>query len=197
VRLELVTAPTGTVLEVERVKLWVGLGPGVSGGHEVLERELIPAAEAMYLGETRRLLLDQVWDAWLDSSEVGSTIALPFVPLQAVESIASYDCDGVATDVAAEYWEYRKGECPELYLLERPWSELRERAGLRVRCRCGYGDRDQVPADCQLALRTLVAWLMPNRGKGFLESAAGGIHQVEMPAWVVRMLGAQRVEWVA
>lgn len=195
-RRELITAPSGTVLDVERCKLWLGLGPGVSGAHEVLQRELIPAAEALYYGETDRLLLEQVWDLWLDACEVGSEIRLPLVPLQAVEAVTAYDSDGTATTVEAEYWEFRKGECPELYLLEQTWSDLRTRAGLCVRCRCGYGAAEDVPAEIALACRTLLAWLMPNRGKGYIESAAGGIHQVELPDFVQRMLARQRVEWI-
>lgn len=110
---------------------------------DTLIASLVQAAREMAEQQTRRALITQTWDLYLDDWPDGGELRLYLPPLQSVTSIQYTDSSGsVATFGTANYYVDTYREPGAVVLNDGcswPATTLRETSGIQVRFTCGYG----------------------------------------------------------
>ncbi|HZH53271.1 MAG TPA: head-tail connector protein [Microvirga sp.] len=126
---------------------------------------LIRAARLTVEAASRRLLIEQRWRVVMDRWPEGGAVVLPLSPLIAVEGITVADEAGADFPVPPERIEADGLSDPPCILVSRPPQPGRERNGIVITLRAGYGPApEDAPATLRLAIKILVARWFENRG---------------------------------
>ena len=190
-RLTLVTGPTTfpVTLEEAKAQLFMDADDVVD---EAVLWGLIRAATECCERVTRRALISQTWDMFLDywpqrglngsdywwdgtqEGAIGSlfnpvrAILIPKPPLQSITHIKTYDnADTPTTYSATKYFTDTASKPGRLVIREAnetPWGE-RDANSIEIRFVAGYGDdRGTVPQALREGILRLTAWAYENRG---------------------------------
>lgn len=120
---------------------------------------------------TRRALLTQTWDYYLDAFPAGDSITLPFGNLQSVTSITYKDSAGTITTMAAmtDYLVETNGEsCGRVVLpygSSWPSASLFPSNPITIRFVCGWTAAASIPSKIRTAVKMLCADMYENRGE--------------------------------
>lgn len=143
---------------------------------------------------TRRALLTQEWEYWLDYWPSGEIIELPYPPLQNVTDIKYYDTDGVEATMAAVDYIVDEINLPGRVVLAYgktwPTTTLRPTKGIKITYWAGYlpGATPQAVVRANLQL---VGHFYENR-----ESVVvGNWTAIEIPVTAERLLWPYRAFW--
>lgn len=170
--LNLITAPALEPVTLQEAKDHLR----VTGNDEdALISELIIAARQQAETFTRRALLTQTWELYLDC--FNGDIELPNPPLQSVESIKYIDLDGVEQTLAAtEYKTYAWNEPGVIApAYGKAWPSTRaEKGAVTVRYIAGWQTAADVPAPIKSAILLMIGHLYENRE----DSSPLTIHQI-------------------
>ena len=158
------TQPAEEPVTVEEAKLQCR----VDGTEEdVLFERLISAARGYAETFTRRALITQTWEAYLDGWPTVDYIDLPYPPLQSVTSLVYKDTAGASTTWGAANYIVDIGRTPGRIMLAGiswPSTTLYPTSGITIRYVCGYGATGKsVPATTRQAILLLVGHLYENR----------------------------------
>lgn len=153
----------------------------------------ITAARQYIEDQCNIAMITQVWrvaldnwpqgqSEWWDGVRVGSItelygpssysdVAIPRFPLQAVDSVTTYDVsdDATVVDVAETFTvdTYRRPARMALRFGETWPTNLRDTNAIIIDYTCGYGDAAaDVPAPLSMAVNSLGAYMYSNRGDG-------------------------------
>lgn len=143
---------------------------------------------------TRRALITQTWDYYLDEFPTGSVIEIPRPPLQSVTHVKYTDKDGTeSTFSSASYHVDTDGEPGRIVLKygeSWPGDTLQTSNPIVVRFVAGYGESGaSVPEAIIQAIKLLVGHYYENR-----EAVYGGRGQAMMlPSGVDALLWGYRV----
>lgn len=130
---------------------------------------LITAARERAEAITRRALITQTWDAWLDKFPSANFFKLPFGKLQSVTSLAYKDDDGTETTmtVTTDYLVDSDSDPGRIVLpYGESWPSFTAYPYNPIKCRfvCGYGATSaSVPAAIRTAIKMLVEDMYENR----------------------------------
>jgi uncharacterized phiE125 gp8 family phage protein len=130
---------------------------------------MITASRQQVEAITRRALIMQTWDAWLDSFPVKDHIDLPFGQLQSVTSLAYTDSTGTVTTmtVTTDYIvddDSDPGRIVLPYGVSWPSATLHPVNPIAIRFVCGFGSNaSDVPAAIRTAIKMLAEDLYNNR----------------------------------
>lgn len=163
--LVLVTGPT--LEPVSKVEAKLHLRVDVSDDDALIEA-LIKAARELIEQRTRRALITQTWDLWLDKWPDDGIIKLPLPTLQSVTGVYYVsDTGGTATYGTANYLVDTKSEPGRVVLkgtASWPSTTLQEVNGVNVRYVAGYGNAGTaVPQPLRQALLMAVGHWYENR----------------------------------
>ena len=136
------------------------------GAEDELVSGLVKAARLLVEASSRRILVEQRWRLRLDRWPVRRTVMLPLSPLIAVERIAVRNAQGVASDLAPEFYEADTAcDPPRIQVSPLAPEPGQSTGGIEIDLRVGYGaNAIAVPAPLRLAIRMLVARWFENRG---------------------------------
>lgn len=159
---------------------------------DTLIQSYIKAAREHVETFTRRALMQQTWDLFLDAFPSSSEIALPMPPLQSVISFTYTDKDGVQTVWDPSNYLVNANKEPGRLVLAygKSWPAvtLLPTSGIAVRFAAGYKDGASVPEAAKLAIKTLVARAFENR-EPMPQAAQEIAGTVEAILWPSRVLG--------
>lgn len=160
-----------------------------------LVRFLIASATRQIEQYTKRFLLTQTWNLWLDlprgigndvspwwsgtrTGHVGtilqdSNVYIRFdrAPISAINSIVSYDDDNNQSTLSSASYFLDDVSTPPRVALNSGFvwpTDLREINAFRIQVVGGYGDFSDVPEDLRNALRQQIFYLYENRCNGEL-----------------------------
>lgn len=179
--LSLVTAPTVEPVTVEDAYTHLRLDTAdVGGGDTAAEvTRKIAAARGQVERITRRALLSQTWDLYLDAFPAGA-IELPKPPLRSVTAITYKDTSGVWQTLAASAYVVsapagptaERGQISLAYGQTWP-STYSEANVVKVRFVAGYGTTEEsVPEDVRAAVLLVLGDLYERRTGESHERAA-------------------------
>ena len=121
--------------------------------------DLIIDGRAYVEAVTRRALLTQTWDYYLQEWPTGNEIALPFGNLQSVTSVSWKDTDGTETTLAVttDYLVETNGQQCGCVMLpfsgSWPYGDLYPVNPIKVRFICGWTTADLVPKNIKRAVK--------------------------------------------
>lgn len=188
----LVTAPLVEPLELSDVKSHLRVDFTTDDDYI---NALIPVARRQVEAETRRKLITQTWDYYLDGFPFADHIRLPFGSLQSATSLKYVDSTDAETTVATTVYDTVTWEDPGKIILayNKTWPSptLRTAGGVIIRFVCGYGATgSSVPDELLHSMKLRIGHWYENRE----EVAIGqGIVQLEVPnsakalAWPYRI----------
>jgi uncharacterized phiE125 gp8 family phage protein len=173
-QLNLITAPTIEPVLLNDLKLHLRMDPDDLDEDEFLEG-LVTAARGYVEDVTRRKLLTQTWDYYLNGWPRANFIKLPFGNLQnevATAPIVSWkDSDGTATTLTAttDYLVETNGEglgrivLP--YAVTWPSGTLYPSNPITIRFVCGWTAAASIPFKITAAIKLIAADLYEQRGE--------------------------------
>lgn len=132
---------------------------------------LITAAREYVEDITRRALLTQTWDFYLQAWPEGNAIPLPFGNLQGVTSVKYKDSDGTETTLTAvtDYLVETNGDqCGRIvlpYAGAWPSATLYPTNPITIRFVCGWTTAALVPSKIRTAIKMICADLYEFRGE--------------------------------
>ncbi len=184
--LVLVTGPAAEPVTLQEAKDHLRL---TTADEDQLVQGLIKAAREQVEAFTRRALLPQTWDLFLDAFPSENEILLPMPPLQSVASLTYTDKDGAQTVWDAGNYLVNKNKEPGRLVLAYgkswPTVTLSPSSGIAVRFVAGYKDVASVPESAKLAIKTLVAHAFENR-ESMAEAAEELSATLEAILWPIR-----------
>lgn len=189
-RVQLVLGPTTEPVDISEVK--DHLRVEISEDEELI-RDLITTAREYVEDITRRALITQTWDYWLDEWPACDSIRLPFGNLQSVTTVSWKDSEGVETILTAgtDYIAEMNGEaCGEIVLpYATPWPSgtLYPSNPIRTRFICGWTGADTVPFKIKTAVKMAVAKLYESRGE---DTVGVSVHEDDT---IQRLLASARL----
>ena len=139
-----------------------------------LLNELIQLAREHVEDYTRRAILTQTWDLYLDRWPDGREIVLPYGNLQSVTSVKYKDSAGAETTLTAttDYLVETNGaDCGQIVLppnVSWPSGTLYPSNPINIRYVCGWEDVSDVPARIKGAVKRLCADMYANRGEAVI-----------------------------
>lgn len=150
------TAPTTEPLSIADIKEHLRIDDSVTDHNTELAALIIVARK--YVEEvTRRGLITQTWDYWLDRFPFGDReIELPRSPVSSVDSITYVDENGTEqTWASSNYTVDTDSEPGRIYLAyNKRWPAIRsQRKAVKIRFVAGYGDAVDVPDDVIHAMK--------------------------------------------
>jgi len=159
--------PAVEPLSLGDVKLQCRLDPA-SSDEDSLLNALIAVARQRAEQFTRRALITQTWELWLDAWPKGSGLSLPRPPLQTVDSIKYYNTAGVEAEFAAANYQVdiasEPGRVSLGYGKSWPTTTLRPINGVCIEYDAGYGDAAaSVPEAIRQAMLLIVGHLYEHR----------------------------------
>ena len=167
-RAVLYTAPTIEPLTVEELMFQSVVDDETGVWVDFLTDKLIGARRHVE-NITRRALLTQTWDYYLDAFPTGNAIKIPFGNLQTVTHVKSTDSDGDQTTmtVTTEYIVETNGEqCGRIvlpYSVAWPSFTAYPSNPIVVRFVCGWTTRALVPYEIKAAIAMIATDLIQNR----------------------------------
>ena len=187
--LVLATAPSEEPVTLQEAKSHLRVD---AADDDALITSLITAARETVEHITRRALVTQTWDYFLDAFPSGDELALPLPPLRAVTSITYKDKDGnVSTFDASNYVVDTASEPGRVVLKSSatwPSATLWPASAVTVQFDAGYGGAADVPQAIKQGLLLLVGHLYENR-----EAIVPGTVLREIPMGVDALLWPYRV----
>ena len=163
-----------------------------SAEDDLLEAIITASREAVE-DITRRALITQTWDLFLDGWPEGDSIKLPFGNLQSVTHVKYTDCDGVEKTLAenVDYVVETNGDqCGRVVLpYDGSWPSdtLYTSNPIVIRFVVGWTTAALVPSKIKTAIKLLAADLHANRGDG---GSAVGAAEKET---ILRLLNSARL----
>jgi uncharacterized phiE125 gp8 family phage protein len=165
VRIDVVTPPATEPVSRDEFKTHAKVTDPADAGeltahNEAIDRVLVTARQRCEK-YTRRALITQTLDVWYDTSDGVGYLVIPRGNPQAVLSVTTYDDENTAT-VADSSGYYLVGKD----LVFNDWLPyFRDRLGLKVRIRTGYGDDpEDVPELIRTGILEYAAHLWDNPG---------------------------------
>lgn len=176
--LVIATAPVLEPLTLPELLLHLRLDVDTVDEHleDTLYTELIKAARVQVEEITRRALLTQTWDAYLDDWPDENYIVLPFGNLQTVTSVKYKDTTGTETTmvVTTEYLTELNGEqCGRIVLpygKSWPGTTLYPSHPITIRFTAGWTAAASIPGSIRTAVKMLCADMYVNREAQFFTS---------------------------
>lgn len=161
---------------------------------DTLIAALITAARQMVENITRRALVTQTWDLFLDAFPGERFIEIPLPPLQSITSVTYYDdADVVTTFASTSYYVDTKREPGRIVLRDDaswPSATLRGANGVAVRFVAGYGLAVAVPQAIKQATLLIVGDLYEHRENVSDERQLAALpYGAEYLLWPYRSLG--------
>ena len=162
---------------------------------DTLINGLLVAAREQVENWTRRALMTQTWEYYLDRFPSRNYIVLPFGNLQSVTSVKCKDCYGIESTltVDTDYIVEKNGDNHGRLVLpyEGIWPSdvLFPSKPITVKFVCGWATRDAVPVKIKQAIKLICAERYENRGESVigqtvvLNKAAGNL------IWSARLWG--------
>lgn len=183
----LITAPASEPVSLAEAKLHLRVEHAAD---DALITALIQAARERAEAITRRALITQTWEMYLDEWPEQGFIRLPLPPLQSVTSAKYTDTDG------AEYtftdWTADAASLPGRVVLNHgaawPSVTLRPVNPIAVRFVAGYGDAAAVPASIKAAMLLMIGHLYENR-----EESVVGVSIAALPMGAEALLAPFRL----
>lgn len=169
----LYTAPTIEPITLDELVLHLKVDEETGYENDLIEA-ILKAAREHVEDITRRALLTQTWDYYLDDFPSGDSIKLPFGNLQSVTHIKYTDSDGAQTTmtVTTEYLVETNGEqCGRIVLpygVTWPSFTAYTTHPIVIRFICGWTTRALVPSKIKTAIKMLCADLYGFRGEPFV-----------------------------
>lgn len=166
-----VTDPTIEPISLEDVKLHVKANDDITIEDEYFEGLIVSARENVE-NITRRAVLTQTWDYYLDDWPKENWITLPFGNLQSVpetQSIKWKDADGTETTltIMIDYiWEMNGSQCGRVvlpYAVPWPSGTLYPSNPITICFVCGWTTADLVPYSIRAAIKMIATDLYQNR----------------------------------
>lgn len=163
----LVTGPQVEPVTLAELKLHLRLGADTT--EDTYLAGLITAAREYVENVTRRALITQTWDYWLDEFPPGDYFELPFGNLQSVSSLKYKDSDATETTmtVTTDYLVDINSEPGRIWLpYGETWPSFTAYPYKPITARfiCGYGvSASNVPNPVKAAIKLLAAHLYENR----------------------------------
>lgn len=154
------------------------------------------AATSLVEDITRRALLTQTWDFYLDSFPSSDAFKLPFGNLQSVTHVKYTDSDGTQTTmtVTTDYLVETNGDaCGRIVLpYGETWPSFTAYPSnpIVVRFVCGWTTRDLVPYPIKAAIKLICADLYTNRESQFVSMS---FQKYELNPTVQRLLASYRL----
>lgn len=187
----LITAPADEPVALDDAKLHLRVD--IDDDDDLIEALIIAAREYVE-AITRRALITQTWDLYLDEFPAGESLALPYPALQSVTGVY-YTPDGESEQTfSADDYEVDTVSTPGRIVLASdaswPGDTLTETNGVRVRFIAGYGDdAADVPQAIRQAMLMLIGHWYENReatvGVGSMQTVP---FAVEALLWTHRCL---------
>jgi uncharacterized phiE125 gp8 family phage protein len=144
---------------------------------------------------TRRALLTQTWECYLEQFPSRNYIALPFGNLQSVAFVKCKDCYGIESTltVDTDYIVEKNGDNHGRIVLpyERTWPSnvLFPSKPITIRFTCGWVTRDDVPVKIKQAIKLLCAEQYENRGESVIGQTVVLNKAAENLIWSERLWG--------
>lgn len=162
--LSLYTGPTTEPVSVEEARLHVRQD-GTSDDDVI--RALITASRENVEQITRRALITQTWDYYLNAFPFGDRIEMPLPPLVSVTHIKYTDDAGVQWTMSSSDYIVDTYSHPGQVVLADgaswPSASLQPVNGVVTRFVAGYGDADDVPYGIKAAIKLMIGHLYENR----------------------------------
>jgi len=142
---------------------------------------------------TRRVILTQTWDYYLEQFPPGKSILLPFGNLQSVTHMKYTDSDGtqntmtVTTDYLVETNTEQLGRIVLPPNTSWPTDVLYSSKPIVIRMVCGWTTRASVPMKIKSAIKMLVAQMYEDRGENIIGIT---VHENKV---VDRLLASERL----
>jgi uncharacterized phiE125 gp8 family phage protein len=160
--LTLVTAPAIEPITLQEAKDHMRVDHAYD---DALIEPLITAAREMVESITRRALITQTWDYYLDTFP--NVLRLPMSPLQSISSITYTDVDGASQTLSSAVYvvdsDHEPGRVYEGYSQSWPSTQSIRKA-VKVRYVAGYGDAAvDVPMPIRQAMLLIIGHLYENR----------------------------------
>lgn len=156
-KLKLLTAPKDEPVTVDEAMLHARIDDSVEAP---IVAGMIKAARELAETYTRRALITQTWQLFLDAFPAESFIELPRAPLQSVTHVKTYtDADVAATFASSNYYVDAVGEpCSIVLRGASSWPDVgRVVNGVEIQFVAGYGGPDAVPSNIKQAILMMVA----------------------------------------
>ena len=189
--LKIYTAPTSEPVSLVEAKLHLRVDDTID---DTLITSLITTARETVEGISRRALVSQTWDLFLDEFPEGDELLLPFPPLQSTGLTVQYtNQDNVlapatfaSTNYAVDIYS-EPGRIKLVYGAAWPGDTLYTLNGVHVRFTAGFGAAATVPLKYKQAILLLVGHWYANR-----EQVAGNVTLNEIPFGVTSLLWLDR-----
>jgi uncharacterized phiE125 gp8 family phage protein len=160
---------------------------------DALLTSLISSVRGQVEAFTRRALITQTWDAYLNAFPTKNFIALPWGQLQSVTSLSYTDSAGTATTMTptTDYLVDTVQEPGRVVLpYGVPWPCFTWYPVNPIACRfvCGYGAAAAVPEGIKTAIKMIVADLYAERGERIVGAVNVSENKAaEMLLWPYRL----------
>ena len=145
---------------------------------------------------TRRAIMTQTWDYYLDAFPAGNVIVLPFGNLQTVTSVKHKDTAGtettmvVTTEYLAETNGTQFGGVVLPYGVGWPSGPFYPSNPITVRFVCGWSSAALVPDKIKTAVKMACAKLYEGRGEDIIGQTLVVNQAIESLLWTERLWGA-------
>lgn len=161
---KLLTAPTSEPISTAEAKAHLRVD---IADDDTLIDSLVTAARDYVERATRRALISQTWQLFLDGWPGDGIFVLPRPPLQSISHIKYYDTAGsAATWSSTNYFVDTISEPGRIFLAYNgtyPTTQLRPNNGVEVQFIAGYGAANTVPQIYKQAILLLVGHWYENR----------------------------------
>lgn len=188
----LVTAPTIEPITVTDAKEHLRV---TDTAEDTLIERLVKDARELVESWTRRAIMTQTWDYFLDRFPSCNYIDLPFGNLQSVTSVKYKDCYGTedtlvaGTDYLVETNGDQHGRIVLPYGDTWPGDTLYPSNPIAIRFKCGWTTRELVPERIKQTIRLLVAENFENRGESVIGQSVVPNKAAENNVWPLRLWG--------
>ena len=164
--LALVTAPASEPLTRTEAKLHLRVDSSFTDDDSLIDA-LITAARQHVESHTRRALVTQTWDLFLDAFPAGNEICVPLPTLQSVTSLKYTDSAGAVTTWSTSNYivdtAHAPGRIVPAYGVYWPVFTPSPSNPVAVRFVAGYGAAAAVPEAIKAALELLIGHWYENR----------------------------------
>ena len=188
--LKIYTQPTTEPVSLAEAKLHCKIDDTID---DTLIANLITTARETVEGISRRALITQTWDLFLDEFPEGDEIEIPFPPLQSTGLSVQYTNQAggapatfASTNYAVDIYS-EPGRIKLVYGAAWPGETLYTLNGVKVRFVAGFGAAAAVPLKYKQAILLLVGHWYANR-----EQVAGNVNLSEIPFGVMALLWLDR-----
>jgi uncharacterized phiE125 gp8 family phage protein len=127
---------------------------------DVYVQQLIVKARRWAEHFTRRSLVTQTWDWYMDDGFPGEVFKVPQAPLQSVTHVKYIDSDGTEQTLSASiYTVDNKSQPGRIFLTyNQEWPDVQDTYNnVNIRFVAGYGTPEDVPEDIAHAIKIMVA----------------------------------------